>query len=94
MKFIFPQNYDFKSKLFGFIDYTTVILNIIWGLIVFALVYFLISNLTIRIGVFVVLFFSIALFSIVGFNHEKITQILLYLYKYFSSTKLYLYKKY
>ena len=31
MKFIFPQNYDFKSKLFGFIDYTTVILNIIWG---------------------------------------------------------------
>ena len=90
MKFIFPQNYDFKSKLFGFIDYTTVILNIIWGLIV----YFLIPKLTIRIGVFVVLFFPIALFSIVGFNHEKITQILLYLYKYFSSPKLYLYKKY
>ena len=94
MKFIFPQNYDFKSKLFGFIDYTTVILNIIWGLIVFALVYFLIPNLTIRIGVFVVLFFPIALFSIVGFNHEKITQSLLCLYKYFSSTMLYIYKKY
>ena len=35
MKFIFPQNYNFNSKLLGFIDYTTVILNIIWGIIVF-----------------------------------------------------------
>lgn len=94
MKFIFPQNYDFKSKLFGFIDYTTVILNIVWGLIIFALVYFFIPNITIKIVVFVILFFPIALFSIVGFNHEKIIYILLYLYKYFSSSKLYLYKKY
>ena len=30
MKFIFPQNYDFKNKLFGFIDYSTVIFNLIW----------------------------------------------------------------
>ena len=27
MKFIFPQNYNFKTKLLGFIDYTTLILN-------------------------------------------------------------------
>ena len=30
MKFIFPQNYCFKNKLFGIIDYSTLILNIIW----------------------------------------------------------------
>ena len=30
MKFIFPQNYNFDNKLLGFIDYTTVILNIVF----------------------------------------------------------------
>ena len=44
MKFIFPQNYNFTSKLLGFIDYTTVILNIIWGIITFSFVYFFIPN--------------------------------------------------
>ena len=33
MKFIFPQNYDFSSKLFGFIDYSTAIMDLlIFGL--------------------------------------------------------------
>ena len=30
MKFIFPQNYNFKSKLFGTFDYSTIIINIIF----------------------------------------------------------------
>lgn len=30
MKFIFPQNYNFKNKLFGIIDYSSLIFNIIW----------------------------------------------------------------
>ncbi len=94
MKFIFPQNYNFTSKLFGFIDYTTVILNIVWAIFVFAFVYFLIPNITFKIGVFIVLFLPFALLSIVGFNHEKIWYILKYLYHYFSSPRLYLYKKY
>ena len=33
MKFIFPQNYNFKNKLFGFLDYSTIFLNLIWDLI-------------------------------------------------------------
>ena len=67
MKFIFPQNYNFKSKLFGFIDYSTVILNLVWGLIVFGIVFFLIPNITMKIGVFIILFLPFALFSIIGF---------------------------
>lgn len=93
MKFIFPQNYNFKSKLFGFIDYSTVILNLVWGLIVFGIVFFLIPNMTMKIGVFIILFLPFALFSIIGFNHEKTLYILMYLYKYVSSPKLYLYSK-
>ena len=38
MKFIFPQNYNFNSKLFGFIDYSTAILNVVWCSFIFCLV--------------------------------------------------------
>ena len=37
MKFIFPRNYNFKSKLFGIIDYSTAIVNIIYDLFIFSL---------------------------------------------------------
>ena len=94
MKFIFPQNYNFNSKLLGVIDYTTVILNIIWAIIVFLIVYFIIPNITLKISIFIILFFPFALLSIIGFNHEKMLYIVQYLYKYIFSPKIYLYKKY
>ena len=94
MKFIFPQNYNFSSKLLGFIDYTTVILNIIWGIIVFLIVYFIIPKITLKISIFIILFFPFALLSIIGFNHKKMLYIVQYLYKYIFSPKIYLYKKY
>lgn len=94
MKFIFPQNYNFNSKLLGFIDYTTLILNIIWGLLIFLFVYFCIPNITIKISIFIILFLPFALLSIIGFNHEKILYILKYLYLYITSPKIYLYKKF
>ena len=48
MKFIFPQNYNFKNKLFGFIDYNSLILNIIWDIFIFFFILKFISNLTIN----------------------------------------------
>lgn len=94
MKFIFPQNYNFDSKLLGFIDYTTVILNILWGFIIFLISYFIIPNITFKISFFIVFFLPFLLFSIIGFNHEKMLYIIKYLYKYIFSPKIYLYKKY
>ena len=38
MKFIFPQNYDFKNKILGIIDYSTAFVNLFWYVIVFILV--------------------------------------------------------
>ena len=93
MKFIFPQNYNFNSKFLGFIDYSTVILNISWGLIVFSIVYFFIPNITFKIAIFIILFLPFALFSIIGFNNEKILYIILYLFSYLKSQKIYLYCK-
>ncbi len=94
MKFIFPQNYNFKAKLLGFIDYTTLILNIVWGLIIFAFVYIFIPSITFKIAIFIVLFLPLALISIIGFNHERFIYILAYIYNYIRSPKIYLYKKY
>lgn len=93
MNFIFPQNYDFKSKFLGFIDYTTVFLNIVWAAFVFAIVYFLIPNMTLKVSIFIILVLPFTLFSIVGFNHEKVSYVIKYLYTYIKRPKIYLYRK-
>jgi hypothetical protein len=92
VKFIIPQNYDFSSKLFGFIDYSTVILNVIWGLFIFCITSLFISNFIVKIFIIIVLCFPILLFSIIGFNHENILYVLFYILKFFIRPKVYLYK--
>ena len=94
IKFIFPQNYCFKQKLFGFIDYSTLFFNIILGGLIYLILFLFIKSLIFRISIFIILFFPSLIFSIVGFNHEKITYILKYLFIYLKSPKYYLFKKY
>ena len=93
MKFIFPQNYNFDNKLFGFIDYATLILNILWGVFVYFFINLFIDNFSIKIFLFVILFLPVFLFSIIGFNQEKITYIFKYVYIFLRRPKIYLFKK-
>lgn len=93
MKFIIPQNYNFKSKIFGIIDYSTAIINIIWYVIVLFLLNLIFKNLEIKIILFISLCFPLLLFSIVGFNGENIFYIITYIIKYLVRPKLYLYRK-
>ena len=93
MKFIFPQNYDFNNKLLGFIEYTTLFLNILWGVIVYFISCIFSKTIFLQVSIFIILFFPILLFSIIGFNNEKIVYIIKYLYIYIKSPKYYLYKK-
>lgn len=93
MKFIFPQNYNFKNKFLGIIDYSTLLLNIIWDLFIFALANLFFQNVTINVFIFIVFCLPLFLFSIVGFNHENIIYIFIYLIKYLKSNKLYFYHK-
>ena len=94
MKFIFPQNYNFDNKLFGFIDYTTLILNVLWGLFIYFFISLFLKNVTIKICIFITFFLPVFLFSIIGFNHEKITYIIKYIYFFIKKPKIYLYRKY
>lgn len=92
MKFIIPQNYDFSTKLFGFIDYSTAILNIFWFTLVFCIINFIKIKFIIKIFLMVIFCLPVLLFSIVGFNHENIVYVILYMLKYALSQKVYLYK--
>lgn len=92
MKFIIPQNYDFSTKLFGFIDYSTAILNLTWDAFIFCTIGFIPTTLLFKIFLFVIFCFPVFLFSVIGFNHENIVYVLLYIMKYTFSQKIYLYK--
>ena len=81
MKFIIPQNYNFKSKIFGIIDYSTAFLNIFWYIFIFILLNLIFKNWNIKIFLLIALCFPITLFSIVGFNGESVTYVLSYVIK-------------
>ena len=94
MKFIIPQNYNFKNKILGIIDYSTAIFNIIWFFIIFIILNIIFKNWNIKIFLLISLCFPVTLFSIVGFNGEPIVYVFKYIIKYILKPKLYLYKKY
>ena len=93
MNFIFPKNYIFKQKLFGIIDYSTAILNLIIAAILLFLTNWLFKNLTIKIYFFVSLYFPIFLFSIIGIQKESFLNVIFYMIKFFKNQNIYLYKK-
>lgn len=93
MKFIFPQNYNFKSKILGWIDYSTAILDVICAVLIGGLVNLIITGLTLKIFIFIIIFFPIFLLSIVGFNGENIIYVCTYILKYIFRPKILLFKK-
>lgn len=93
MKFIFPQNYNFKNKLFGVIDYTTAIINILWFIFIIFISSIIFKNWNIRIFLIITFCFPLFLFSFVGFNNENILHVLSYLFSYIIKQKIYFYSK-
>ena len=94
MRFIFPQNYNFKNKFLGIIDYSTLIINIIFYLFVFSVCSLLFKNITIKIFIFISLCFPLFILSITGINNENVFFIFIYMIKFFKNKKIYLYKKF
>lgn len=93
MKFVFPQNYDFKNKLFGMIDYSTTFVNLLWYAFVLLFANFIFKSLTVKIFVFIVFCFPLLLFSFAGFNGENILYVFSYIIRFLLRPKLFLYKK-
>lgn len=93
MKFIFPQNYRFHTKLFGFIDYSTAIFNIVIWIIYFAFAHVFLTDISVKVIVFITICFPLFLLSIIGFQHENLLYIFSYLFLFFKNRKVYLYRK-
>ena len=93
MKFIIPQNYTFKNKLLGFMDYSTAIFNVIWAGFVLLIAYILPVPINVKIGFFITLYFPLLLFSFFGFNNENILYVMFYLFKFMKNSKVYFYSK-
>ncbi|MDR0978408.1 MAG: hypothetical protein LBL91_00425 [Lachnospiraceae bacterium] len=93
MKFIFPGNYSFKNKILGFIDYSTAIFNLIVGGLLFFILNLISIELIVKISIFIIIYFPIILFSVLGFYNESILYVLKYMIKYMKSPKVYLFYK-
>lgn len=93
MKFIFPQNYNFQTKLLGFIDYSTAIFNIIYWTILYFILNTFITNFTLKLSIFIILALPIFILSITGIYKENFLNILYYVIKYFLNCNVYVFSK-
>lgn len=94
MKFIIPQNYNTSSKLFGFLDYSSGIIMLLWSIFIFCLINFIINSFYIKLIIFIVFCLPVYILCFVGLNHENIIYVLSYIIKFAFSQKIYLYQKY
>ncbi len=93
MKFIFPQNYNFKNKFLGTFEYSTLLFNIIWDIFILLIINILFKNLSLKIFCFIVFCFPLLLLSFSGLNGENMVYAFFYILKFQIKNKLYLYKK-
>ena len=93
MNFIFPKNYNYNMKLLGFISYSTALIDSIIGIIIFCLVNFAFSTLSLKIYFFIGLYLPVLLFSIFGINKENFIDVIKYIVKFLKNRKVYLYDK-
>ena len=93
MKFIFPQNYKFNTKLLGIMDYQTAIINLIWGGIVFLIVNTIFKSLSLKICLFIIAMFPMLIFSIVGINGDNLISVVMYMSKFIIKPKLLFYSR-
>ena len=93
MKFIFPQNYTFKNKILGFIDYSVAVINIVWAVIIGLLLYLFVPDINLKIVIFILFCFPVFLLSISGIHGENIIYVFIYMFKFFIRQKLFFYMK-
>ena len=93
MKFIFPKNYDFKSKLFGFVDYSTAIIDGLIALVLYLISSIVFDSIIYKIYFFISLFLPILLLSIFGFQKENIFEVFSYMFYFTFHNHVFLFKK-
>lgn len=93
MKFIIPKNYKYQMKFLGFINYNTMVIDVIIAVLLLGFLSLFIKNIEIKIYIFVSFYLPIILFSIFGIGNENIIDVIKYMIKYIVKPKIYLYYK-
>lgn len=93
MIFIFPQNYNFKNKLFGIVNYSTAIINLIIISLLFFISNLLFTNILFRIVFIFSFYLPFFLFSFSNLGNENLLYIFFYLFDFSRKRTIYLYKK-
>lgn len=93
MNFIFPQNYNLKNKFLGFLDYSTILFNVIWIYILFLITSIFAIPLHLQVSFIIILSLPVLLFSILCINNENIFNIIKYLIKFITKPNLYIFYK-
>ena len=92
MKFIFPKNYNFKSKILGVIDYSTAIFNLVILFIIFFILNLLIKDISVKIFFIILLYLPILLLSMFCSQNESIVLVNFYIIKVILKPRIYLYQ--
>lgn len=92
-KYIFPFNYNYSGKLFGFFDYKNVVFIFIYGAFLILLLYLFKFSFFISVSIFIILFFPPAFLFATNINNESIISFLITMYKFRKFSKVYLFKK-
>ena len=92
MTYIILQNYNFKPKLFGILDYPTAILNVSIIVILILFLRLIPFALVVKCIIFIVCYLPLFLVSIFGFYNENFILIFLYVFKYLISPKVFIYR--
>ncbi len=93
MHFVFPQNYQFRSKFLGFFDYQTLIFNLVWFAFLFAISNLFFNNIEIKIAICTIFFLPIFFLSFIGIRGENIFSVALSVYYFVKDRKVYFYSK-
>ena len=93
MHFVFPQNYNFRSKLFGMFDYPSLIFNLIWFVFLFAISNLCFPNAEIKIAFCTALYLPIFILSFVGIRGENLFSTIFSIWSFVKNRRIYFYSK-
>lgn len=92
MIYSFPKNYEYKEKLFGIINYSTVTIHIMWILIIYIILKNINIDLIYKINILTLFEFPLILYTLIK-KEEDLIYKFMYLLNFILKKKLYLYIK-
>jgi len=93
MNFIFPKNYNFSFKFLGIFSYSSIIINFVYGVILFSVFSLLFRTFLIKFYLFIIFFIPFFLFTSLNHSNENILITLSYILKFLFHHKIYFYDK-